>query len=102
MNEKMFNTRIIHKHDTEANWNKAVNFIPMQGEIIVYDIDENYNYERIKIGDGQTVVADLPFTVSAIAIDDVDFICQRYNGWNNENAEVFTDEDGAVLLFNNY
>jgi len=28
MDEKMFNTRIIHKHDTQANWEKAVNFIP--------------------------------------------------------------------------
>ena len=61
MNEKMFNTRIIHKHDIEANWNKAVNFIPMQGEIIVYDIDETYNYERVKIGDGTTKINDLPF-----------------------------------------
>ena len=61
MNEKMFNTRIIHKHDSEANWNKAVNFIPIQGEIIVYDIDEIYNYERVKIGDGIRKVNDLPF-----------------------------------------
>ena len=61
MNEKMFNTRIIHKHDSEANWNKAVNFIPIQGEIIVYDIDETYNYERVKIGDGIRKVNDLPF-----------------------------------------
>lgn len=26
--EKNMSTRIIHKHDTEANWNKATNFIP--------------------------------------------------------------------------
>lgn len=61
MNEKMFNTRIIHKHDTEANWAKALNFIPKQGELIVYDVDENYNYERIKIGDGTTKINGLPF-----------------------------------------
>jgi hypothetical protein len=28
MNEKMFNTRIQNKHDTEANWKKAINFVP--------------------------------------------------------------------------
>ena len=39
MAEKNIKTRIIHKHDTEENWNKATNFIPKQGEIIVYDID---------------------------------------------------------------
>lgn len=55
------NTRIIHKHDTEANWNKATSFIPKQGEIIIYDIDNNYTYERIKIGDGVTAAPSLPF-----------------------------------------
>lgn len=60
-NEKNINSRIQHKHDTEANWNKATNFIPKQGELIVYDIDENYDYQRIKIGDGVTNVNELPF-----------------------------------------
>lgn len=55
------NSRIIHKHDTEANWNKATSFIPKQGEIIIYDIDSNYTYERFKIGDGKTAAPSLPF-----------------------------------------
>lgn len=55
------NSRIILKHDSEENWNKAINFIPKQGEIIIYDKDDNYSYERIKIGDGETFVKDLPF-----------------------------------------
>lgn len=50
--EKNLLGRIIHKHDIETNWNKAVNFVPKQGEIIVYDIDATYPYERFKIGDG--------------------------------------------------
>lgn len=58
---KTLNTRLVNKHDVEANWLKAVNFIPLQGEIIVYDIDESYNYERFKIGDGVTNVSALPF-----------------------------------------
>lgn len=60
--EKNISSRIIHKHDIEANWNKATNFIPKAGEIIVYDKDEIINYERFKIGDGVTIVNDLPFT----------------------------------------
>ena len=59
--EKKLSTRIVHKHDIEANWLKAVNFVPKQGELVVYDIDDNYNYERVKIGDGVTTVSDLPF-----------------------------------------
>lgn len=58
---KTFKTRIIQKHDTEANWQKATNFVPKKGEIIVYDIDSNHNYERIKIGDGEHIPNDLPF-----------------------------------------
>ena len=61
MAEKIiFNTRIVQKHDTELNWN-LTDFIPKQGELIVYDADENYNYERLKIGDGKTAIINLPF-----------------------------------------
>lgn len=59
--EKNMNTRIQHKHDIEANWNKALNFIPKIGEIIIYDIDDNYNYSRFKIGDGVRTVNNLEF-----------------------------------------
>ena len=55
------NIRIVNKHDTEANWLKATGFTPKQGELIVYDKDSNYDYERIKIGDGTTNVNTLPF-----------------------------------------
>lgn len=58
---KTFKTRTIQKHDTEANWQKVTNFVPKKGEIIVYDIDSNHNYERIKIGDGEHIPNDLPF-----------------------------------------
>ena len=68
MAEKNIKTRIIHKHDTEENWNKATNFIPKQGEIIVYDIDSSHSYERIKIGDGTTNVNSLPY-VSETVVD---------------------------------
>lgn len=61
MSEKNIKSRIVHKHDIESNWLLATNFIPKKGELIVYDIDDNYDYERFKIGDGVTVVSSLPF-----------------------------------------
>ena len=61
MAEKELKARIIHKHDTEANWNKATNFIPKESEFIVYDMDDTHNYFRLKIGDGVTDVINLPF-----------------------------------------
>jgi hypothetical protein len=61
MAEKNFNNvRIILKHDIEANWAKA-SFIPRAGEIVIYDIDDNHNVERMKIGDGVSVIGKLPF-----------------------------------------
>ena len=50
MSEKKIKTRIQQKHDTEANWYAAGRgrnpFIPMIGELIIYDIDDNYHYTK--------------------------------------------------------
>ena len=56
MANKIFQGRIVQKHDTEANWKKATNFVPLKGEIIVYD-----DLNKIKIGDGSTKINDLKF-----------------------------------------
>lgn len=56
MAEKNLTTRIKHKTDTSANWAKAVNFVPLKGEIIVYS-----DLRKIKVGDGTTKVNSLQF-----------------------------------------
>ncbi len=68
-------TRIVHKHDVESNWLLATNFTPEQGEIIIYDKDANYDYERLKIGDGQTNVSSLPFILESITNAEIDELC---------------------------
>lgn len=62
MAEKNLKVRIQHKHDTEERWLATTDFIPKQGEIIVYDIDETHSYARFKIGDGLTEIKQLPFS----------------------------------------
>lgn len=70
--EKTMKARVQHKHDIEANWLKATNFTPLASEIIVYDPDENYDYPRIKIGDGNTNINNLPFVTKDYAkISDI-------------------------------
>lgn len=69
MADKIKQARVIHKHDVEARWNFAINFIPKAGEIIVYDRDENHSYERFKIGDGKTTVVNLPFAAEAAVLE---------------------------------
>lgn len=68
--EKIIQGRSIQKHDTETNWLKATNFTPKKGEIIIYDRDSTYSYERMKIGDGITNVNELPFITSKSASAD--------------------------------
>lgn len=57
--------RVIIKHDIAANWAKAVNFIPLPGELIIYDgiIEDGQYIEKpqLKIGDGKHKLAELPF-----------------------------------------
>lgn len=89
MAEKTLNTRIQHKHDTEANWLKAVNFIPKIGEIIVYDSDENHATARVKIGDGVKTVIELAF---------IDKTVQEYV--DNKIQEALTIDYNAHLAFN--
>lgn len=93
MSQKTLNTRIINKHATEADWIKAVNFIPKQAELIVYDIDETHNIERFKIGDGINNVNDLPFannsTIQGIAVG------------NGDNSLIFNDIDSNTAYGKN-
>lgn len=84
MAEKFLNTRIVNKHDSAENWSKATNFTPKQGEIIVYDVDENYDYERIKIGDGVQNVNALPFVDDALRTE----ILERINNIDTKVNEV--------------
>lgn len=86
---EIVNTRIKLKRDSTANWNAARGFVPLEGELIIYDdyqpsyilnIDGTYRLDNegnpitrkdkdgnvlyapgIKIGDGKAFVQDLPF-----------------------------------------
>lgn len=44
------------KIDTTENWNKATNFYPFKGEIILYS-----DVKKFKVGDGDHIPKDLPF-----------------------------------------
>ena len=62
MNIKTFNNSCFTpKGDYEANWNKAIGYVPHDKEIIIYKPDAKHSVARIKIGDGVTTVQNLPF-----------------------------------------
>lgn len=71
---KVIKGRVLQKIDTTENWKRAINFVPLKGEICIYaDADET---PKIKIGDGTTNVNDLDFVAAeAITADEIDNIC---------------------------
>ena len=94
MAEKTLNTRIQHKHDVEANWKKATTFVPKEGEIIIYDKDANYSYQRIKIGDGTSTVTALPFVTTTVngKIGDVNITASSIGAADANEVENLKDE----------
>lgn len=75
MAEKTLNTRFQMKTDTEENWLKATNFIPKNGEIIIYATDATHSYQRVKIGDGTKKVKELPFINGVMSESTINSIC---------------------------
>lgn len=70
------NSRIQLKRDTTEHWNQAIGFIPLPGEVIVYEdyevktytvteygetVTKTVNIPNIKIGTGNAYVQDLAF-----------------------------------------
>jgi hypothetical protein len=64
-------------HKQEAEWNKLSDWKPEAGEVVVYDPDENYDYARLKIGDGTKTLQELNFFIDK-AISTALQNCQYY------------------------
>ena len=102
-NDKVIKTRIQLKNDTEANWNKAINFIPKSGEIIIYSADDSHPYSRLKVGDGATTVVSLPFIDSGTLNGEVlaDVIITGTNRYSfppiGQEHKLYVDLDKNVI-----
>lgn len=107
------NTRLKIKHDTTENWNNATGFIPLPGELIVYDdyetktfqteeygemVTKTVNIPNVKVGTGNAYVQDLAFidesirdvVMQHIHDYDVHVTLQEKVFWNNK---VNIDDD---------
>lgn len=88
-------TRIQMKTDTPENWATKIDFIPMRGEIIIYLGEEEGAIPSIKVGDGETLVEDLPFIASSSSSDG-NFVNQEDF---NELNEAFINLNSSVKEF---
>ena len=112
----MLNVRIESKHDTTANWNNARGFVPLPGEIIIYDdyetktwTEEEYgetvtktaNIPNIKIGTGNAYVQDLAFvdenTRKMLLEQYIDHIEVEFKGFDVKL--IYTDEYEKVVAY---
>lgn len=91
-------------HNTEANWLLDTTTVPEQGTLVVYDIDDNYDYERIKIGDGEKNVNDLPFVNDALKeelIAQIDVVDDKVDVINTLIGETSVADQINEALLNN-
>ena len=91
MNTKIFNNaHFTPKGDFEANWNKAVGFIPLDKEVIIYKPDAKHSVARLKIGDGVTTVQDLPFITDVEGVASEEWV-KAYGAELSELLKQYTD-----------
>lgn len=93
--------RISNKHGTEEYWILSVYtdtskttlrgnpFIPLAGELIIYDPDDFCSYRRFKFGDGVTNVDDLLFS-------DISGITEIDNYANEKGSVEILGVDGIA------
>ena len=80
-NPKVLNGRIVNKHGTYSDWAAATNFVPMKGELIVFQpSDEEIAEGKIlnfKIGNNISTAKsdDLPFLLNSITDEEIYAIC---------------------------
>lgn len=96
MANKAIKTRIQNKHDLAKNWEQANNFVPLAGELIVYDTDYDATlnpagskYPRIKIGDG--IINASTGAVEGTAVNNLPFIEPAYT-----NSEPLLSDVGGI------
>ena len=124
-------SRIQLKRDTTAHWNQAIGFIPLPGEVIIYEdyetktyiIEENgetttktINIPNIKIGTGNAYVQDLAFVdektrdmlMEHVINQDIHVTLGEKVFWNNkinvdDAEEIITGElkDETLVLKRN-
>lgn len=94
MSYKNMKARFSQKHDIEANWEKASNFYPLEGEIIIYDPDDRYPFPRFKVGLWNGIEADKKDWMQVSALP---FASHLKNVEYNVETQVLTVDGDLVV-----
>ena len=90
------NARIKHKRDTASNW-ATKNPTPLDGEIIIVEATDGTT--RLKVGDGSTKYASLPFVDEALATQVSANTSNISTLTNTKVTGVTSSKDGNVVVF---
>lgn len=85
--DKYYNVRVQLMSDSEQNWEKKENFIPYEGEVIVYN---DAKYPRLKIGNGLTPLKELEF----LSAEDT----KVKAGWYGQNSNTSLASGGEFTI----
>ena len=108
--DKYYNVRIKLRNDSWTNWKSKQDFVPYDGEIIIYDIPtieerrkyglDTLNYQIIKIGDGVKTLKELP------AVNEMSSILNITMGSKNGTISVSGNDiyvkglnDSTIMCF---
>ena len=96
------------KSNTEDYWNNHP-IIPGAGELIIYTVDGNHAYPRIKVGDGVTVVTSLPFidagTINGSSLAILSYENSTLFPAQGTNGTLYIDLSTSIIYYytnNNY
>lgn len=97
---KKLKMRQCQKIDTNNNWDQAKNFIPLKGELIIYqevDEDGKATSTKIKIGDGKTKVEELEF-YSDTELIEVSALDNEYATFSSNEIYEYK-EKGKIIVY---
>ena len=89
---KVLNSRVLLKNDLAAEWAKVPDFIPLEGEIIIYNYD-NGTAPKFKIGNGSTKISVLPFFNN---LEELNYALSNTPGGAAISAEKLTTDAGSA------
>lgn len=105
------NSCLVYSADTVSGWSNNTAYIPKKNEIIIYT--DKYSYEKdgemihvpgIKMGDGMSYAADLPFALDAIddrlekhIADDIRHITNEERTFWNNKLNCIVDGENLTL-----
>jgi hypothetical protein len=89
---KKIKARVVFKHEKAEDWEQS-SYVPELGEKVLYDPDDYHAYTRVKYGDGEKRVADLPFSFDAVDYNENDPTSSAYI----KNRPFYKEEKIATI-----